>query len=295
MAMLLLADVFEKTWSGCALNPEAKRGTGEFWDEAIRTVKSEFPDFLFMAEAYWDREWQLQQLGFDYTYDKRLYERLAREGAGSVYDHLKADQQYQKKSVRFIENHDEPRAGQVFGVDSWHFAAATLMSTIPGMAMYHQGQLEGLKTRVPVQLGRLPSEGVSQRLRAFYKRLLPLVAHAVFRGGQWKLLKAKPAWHDNHTWTNFLAFWWFEKSAGGRLIVINFAPLSGQCYVGLSLEGVEGTSIEFRDLIGSANYVRERSALESKGMYFDLAGYAVHIFDVLPYRPFGRLERPSPS
>ena len=29
-----------------------------------------------MAEAYWDLEWALQQQGFDYCYDKRLYDRL---------------------------------------------------------------------------------------------------------------------------------------------------------------------------------------------------------------------------
>jgi hypothetical protein len=29
-----------------------------------------------MAEVYWDMEWTLQQQGFDYCYDKRLYDRL---------------------------------------------------------------------------------------------------------------------------------------------------------------------------------------------------------------------------
>ena len=32
-----------------------------------------------MAEVYWDLEWTLQQQGFNYTYDKRLYDRLHAE------------------------------------------------------------------------------------------------------------------------------------------------------------------------------------------------------------------------
>jgi hypothetical protein len=33
---------------------------------------------LFLAEAYWDLEWSLLQQGFDYCYDKRLFDRLVR-------------------------------------------------------------------------------------------------------------------------------------------------------------------------------------------------------------------------
>ena len=63
-----------------------------------------------MAEAYWDLEWELQQQGFDYCYDKRLYDRLEHDTVESVPLHLCADLAYQRKLVRFIENHDEPRA-----------------------------------------------------------------------------------------------------------------------------------------------------------------------------------------
>ncbi len=59
-----------------------------------------------MAEAYWDLEWDLQQLGFDYCYDKRLYDRLEHDNAESVRLHLTAGLDYQDKLVRFIENHE---------------------------------------------------------------------------------------------------------------------------------------------------------------------------------------------
>ncbi len=284
MAMLILADVFEKTWGDRSLPVGCEPAAGEFWSEAIRTVKEDVADFKFIAEAYWDREWQLQQLGFDYTYDKKLLERLSREGASAVYDHLKAEPDYQRRSVRFIENHDEQRAATAFESEPWHFAAATVMSTVPGLALYHEGQLTGSRVKLPVQLGRRPNEVGSPRIKSFYSKLLPIVSHPVFRHGQWRLLHVKPAWQDNYTWTNFLAFWWTAKVHGTRLIVVNYAPHVGQCYIELTLDGIEGSSIEFRDLIGSANFVRERAALAAKGMYFDLPGYNLHIFEVVPHK-----------
>ena len=67
MAMLVLPDVFASTW-GISAQP--------FWPQATEAVRAKVPGFLFMAEVYWDLEWTLQQQGFDYTYDKRLYDRL---------------------------------------------------------------------------------------------------------------------------------------------------------------------------------------------------------------------------
>src|SRR5205823_3485950 len=74
MAMLLLKEVFARTWTNfpCAVTA----AEGEFWADAIPAVKGSRPDFLFLGEAYWDLEARLQSLGFDYTYDKRLYDYL---------------------------------------------------------------------------------------------------------------------------------------------------------------------------------------------------------------------------
>jgi len=52
---------------------------------------------------------ELQQQGFDFCYDKKLYDRLEHGPAESVRLHLCADMDYQERLVRFIENHDEPR------------------------------------------------------------------------------------------------------------------------------------------------------------------------------------------
>jgi hypothetical protein len=51
MAMLVLPEVFGRTW-GVRSEP--------FWPVAIPRVRRVFPDFLFLAEVYWDLEWTLQ-------------------------------------------------------------------------------------------------------------------------------------------------------------------------------------------------------------------------------------------
>ena len=131
-----------------------------------------------------------------------------------------------------------------------------------------------------MQLTRRPREDVAPRTKAFYTRLLNVVASPPFREGAWRLLMPRVAWHDNYTWGNFLIFWWHSPQAGTRLVVINYAPLSGQCYVDIPLEDIPWTSIEFRDLLSEATYIRDRTGLASKGIYFDIQPYAIHIFEV---------------
>lgn len=64
------------------------------------------------------------------------------------------------------------------------------------------------------------------------------------------------------------------------MVVVNYAPQSGQCYVEVPLVEIEGGLVEFRDLLGAAVYVRDRLGLQSRGMYFDLPGYGIHLFEV---------------
>ena len=127
-----------------------------------------------MAEVYWDLEWTLQQEGFAYCYDKRLYDRLKEGKARPVREHLMAGLDYQDKLARFLENHDEPRAAAEF---SWpqHRAAAIITFLSPGLRFFHQGQFEGARVRVPVHLSRGPDEPVNAEVQAFYTRLLQVL------------------------------------------------------------------------------------------------------------------------
>jgi hypothetical protein len=276
MAMLVLNDVFVKTWP----SETGRIVDEEFWGRAIRGVKRTHPGFLFLAEAYWNREWELQQLGFDFTYDKTLYDRLVREGAGAVRDHLKAEMAYQLHCARFIENHDEKAAAEAMPSEAWHFAAAVVAGTIPGMLLIQDGQLEGRSQRIPVQLVRRPDQTANPHIARFYQSLLRVLGDPVFRKGIWLQLFPRPAWGESHSWGNFIASWWHEDTEGDRMVVVNYAPLNSQCYFDIPLDLIIGQSLEFRDMMGPAVYVRDRAGLESKGMFFDLTAYGFHIFAI---------------
>ena len=167
MAMLVLPDVFERTW-GMPAEP--------FWPKATRRVRDAVPASCFMAEVYWDLEWTLQQQGFDYTYDKRLYDRLREGHARPVREHFHAGLDYQDKLARFLENHDEPRAAATFPPDM-HEAAAVITFLSPGLRFFHQGQFEGRTKRISPHLVRAPARAgrpaAAAVLRAAARRAAP--------------------------------------------------------------------------------------------------------------------------
>ncbi|MCK4936961.1 MAG: hypothetical protein KAR84_08920, partial [Elusimicrobiales bacterium] len=135
MVMLTLNDIYEGTW-GWLLNKEGLQKPGnEFWAQAIKKVKRKYPKFIFIAEVYWGLEWRFQNMGFDYTYDKIIYDRLRNSDCDNIRGHLRAEKLYQKRSVRFIDNHDEVSSIKSFGREK-AFAAAVIMSTIKGLRFY---------------------------------------------------------------------------------------------------------------------------------------------------------------
>jgi len=190
MAMLLLLEIFQRIW-GISSEP--------FWPEATAAVHAKYPAFTFMAEVYWDLEWTLQQQGFAYCYDKRLYDRLKAGSIRAIRDHLLADLDYQDKLAGFLENHDEPRAAGEF---PWprHKAAAILTLLSPGLRFFHQGQFDGAQLRVPVHLCRGPSEPINLEVHAFYSKLLQALNSGVFRQGTWGQLQPQAAWSCNWTY-----------------------------------------------------------------------------------------------
>ncbi|HKW86619.1 MAG TPA: alpha-amylase family glycosyl hydrolase [Nitrospiraceae bacterium] len=270
MAMLILPDVFQRTWG-----VEAEL----FWPKATQRVREKYPDFCFMAEVYWDLEWTLQQQGFDYTYDKRLYDRLREGHAGSVRDHLRADSDYQNKMARFLENHDEPRAAATFA-PGMHEAAAVITFLSTGLRFFHQGQLEGRRKRISPHLIRAPKEPVDETLHQFYVRLLAVLQRRTVRDGQWRLLDCAPAWEGNWTSDCFLAFVWQGPGRERLLATVNYAPNQSQCYVRLPFLDLAGRTVQLKDLPGPASYERDGNDLHSQGLYLDLPAWGSHVFEV---------------
>lgn len=270
MAMLVLPEVFEQTWG---------IPSGPFWPRTISCVRELFPDFCFMAEVYWDLEWALQQQGFDYAYDKRLYDRLCHGGARSVREHLGASLDYQDKLARFIENHDEPRAAAVLPPGK-HEAAAAITFLSPGLRFFHQGQLEGRLRRISPHLCRGPWELVNTGVLHFYERLLAVLRSDVLRNGRWQLLECNGAWDGNGTCDCFVAFGW-ESPRGERVLVaVNYAPSQSQCYVRLPFGDLAGGQWRFKDQLGTAVYDRDGDGLQSAGLYLDMPPFQACVFSL---------------
>ena len=227
MAMLVLPDVFERTWG---------RRAPLFWPRATERVRARVPGFRFMAEVYWDLEWTMLEQGFDYAYDKRLYDRLREGHARPVREHLLAGLDFQNKLARFVENHDEPRAAATFA-PGMHEAAAVITFLSPGLRFFHQGQFEGRRKRISPHLVRAPVEPVEGTLQQFYDRLLAALRQPVVRDGQWRLLDCAPAWDGNWTSECFIAWSWHAQGGQRRLMAVNYAGNQSQCYVRLPVSG----------------------------------------------------------
>jgi glycosidase len=278
MAMLVLPDVFRRTWGERAIPRGGSASADEqFWPEAIARVKARLPEFLFMAEVYWDLEWALQQQGFDFTYDKRLYDRLHGGDARSVREHLWAAADFQERSARFLENHDEPRAAAVFAPEQQQ-AAAVIAFLAPGLRFFHEGQLDGRKVHVSMHLGRRPDEPGDAVLRAFYDRLLAVLAREEVHEGRWRLCECRAAWPENPTWDRFVVMAW-EHARQRLLAVVNYGPTRAQCYVQVPFAGL-GRSVVLRDLLGDARYERDGGELAARGLYLDLPPWGRHAFAV---------------
>jgi len=268
MAMLILPDLFERTW-GLRMEP--------FWPKVIGSIRSRRPDFLFIAEVYWGLEWTLQQQGFDYTYDKRLYDRLRDGHARLVRDHFRADGEFQQKSARFLENHDEPRAAGTFP-PGMHQAAATLTYLSPGLRFFHDGQFGGRAKKTSVHLGRRPIEPVNACLRDFYTRLLNCVHLPETQDGDWRLLNCAAAWHGNWTSDCFICFAWQKSEHPPIVVTVNYAPTRSQCYVQLPFDELRGRTVRAEDLMSSVVDECDGDELFHHGLYLDMPKWGHHVF-----------------
>ena len=275
MAMLLINSVFERTWGSRTGN----RPTTEYWRDLISETKKRFPSFLFIAEAYWDLEWELQQQGFDACYDKRLYDRLEHDNAESVRLHLCADQCYQEKLLRFIENHDEPRAASTFSPEKQRAAALTV-ATLPGIRLFYEGQFEGRKVRPPVFLARRPPEAPDSDLQLFYSKLLRVLDQPVFHDGRWTLC-TRTGWPDNATFQNLVAWSWVLGDHR-VLIVVNLSDSRSQAriHVDWSDDGCEKWILS--DAMSGTIYERDPKEILTQGLYADLEPWQYHLFEFKP-------------
>ncbi len=264
MAMLLTNEVFARTWGRLA-GPVPET---EFWPQVIGALRERHPDVELIAEAYWDTEWLLQEHGFDFCYDKRLYDRLVHEDAGSIRKHLSAGLEYQERLIRFLENHDEPRVAATLPGGRGR-AAAVAVATLPGATLWHDGQFEGRRTHLPVFLARYPAEQPDGGLRDFYRRVIAEAAEV--RRGRWRLLETS-GWPDNQSHENLLAWAWDTA-----IMVINYSDHPAQGIVELNRPELAGRAWRLTDRLDGRVFERSGSELATEGLYVDLSPWGTHV------------------
>jgi glycosidase len=307
MAMLLEPEVIARTWGERARPRDGTPSVaGPFWPAAISRIRQRHPQFLFVAEAYWGLEWSLLEEGFDFTYDKRLYDRLRAGEARPVREHLGAAPAFRDRTLHFLENHDEPRAAAIFPPDV-HRAAAVTSFLAPGLRLFHEGQLEGRRAHAAIHLGRRMAEKPDEALVAFYERLLACLRRPETHDGLWRLCACRAAWAGNPTWNNFIVFTWQgpggdegnldegkldegkldegklddgKLDEGKLLVAINYAPTRGQCYAEVALGELEPGLLVLTDLLGDERHEREARTLSSEGLYLDLPAWGTNVFDI---------------
>jgi glycosidase len=216
MAMLMMNDVFAQTWGERA----GQRPQEDYWPPIITAVKDRNPNFIFLAEVYWGKEQALLEQGFDFCYDKELYDALVHASVPDLEALLHRPLGYQKRLMRFIENHDEPRAAATFEL-AQHQAAAVIAATLPGMHLYHQGQFEGARVKVPVHLRRRSSEPGDQSIMAFYAWLRGVVSSIQFKTDTWTLLDTQAGFF--HHRSKQVVAWAWSGQAETRVIAVNYS------------------------------------------------------------------------
>lgn len=258
VAMLVLKSVFNSTW-----NRMSGPMTQEFWSSAIATVKKKHPGFLFLAESYWNKEWELQQLGFDFTYDKPFYDFIssAPVNVEKLSGHLQGQWDYQKHLCRFIENHDEERAAEKIGLNNK--AAALVFLTTPGMHLVHQEQMSGFHKKIPVQLLKQAPEMNDTDLEELYGKLFLLQKKNLFQEGQ-------IAWLEMNTPSTSHCFG-FQRFLGNEraFVLANFSAT--------------GIAIEFRHPepdnpgIDALNYISSEDVDKSTDMTYEAPYFHVRL------------------
>jgi hypothetical protein len=300
MAMLVLKDVFEKTWAevptfeprggfrqkpggrGPAVPEVPGARDGEFWQLAVPSIRKAHPEFLFLAEVYWGLEERLHSLGFDYTYDKELYDAVVHRDPLAVQERLTAvTPQFIGSAAHFLENHDEPRIASILS-PAEHRAAALLILALPGMRFLHQGQLTGAQVKIPVQFARWKAEPTEPGVERLYREILSALPNTAVGRADGRVLMPRESSPDNLTQKSIVLVQWQADPKQFDLVAVNLAPHRSQCYAPLSVEGLAGQEWLMRDLLGTEEYRRSGRDLVDRGLYLDLPEHAAQIFHFSP-------------
>ena len=280
--MLLTDEVFARTWGGRTGPPPSE----EFWPAVIAGLRRRHPETVLVAEAYWDMEWKLQQQGFDFCYDKRLYDRIlagtcpgAVNTCGPTWPTSRGCS-VPREPRRAAGRRPAPRRRRA-GRGGGHRHS-------PRRHHWREGQFEGRRVRPPVFLSRRPVEPPDPGLVGWYWRLLAAVASHRVRAGAWQLLEVG-GWPDNDSCRNLLAWSWAADGAGGgvaddagrHVVVINLSGEPADGRVGLGWADLRGRSWKLTDLLDDREFERGGGELADQGLFVALKPWGCHLLAML--------------
>lgn len=151
----------------------------DFWQWVIPQLREIKPDFYLLAE--WESP-RLHQAGFNSTYDWSTLRLLRNVLNGEIDAELLANWILTKTALypqnslplRFLENHDLPRARRTFPGESL-FAALTLIFSLHGIPLIYNGQEIGAeKTPSLFEKDTIRNEGNDERIATTIKQLIKL-------------------------------------------------------------------------------------------------------------------------
>jgi hypothetical protein len=169
-----------------------------------------------------------------------------------------------------VENHDEPRAAAVFDQAALR-AAMTVVATLPGTTLWHEGEFDGRRVHLPVLLGRRPIEVSDPELRHFAEHTLAAAERV--RHGNWATCTTT-GWPDNQSHEQLLTWRWAGPDHEA-VVVVNFAehPAQGRVHLGAS----HPACVTYDDLLSGATFERDGGELDHDGLYVDLPPYGAHV------------------
>eukprot|EP00727_Mastigamoeba_balamuthi_P007160 m51a1_g3064 putative alpha-amylase family protein (521) ;mRNA; r:1006465-1012739 len=272
VAYILMNYLFEQAWGKELSSWGYSKPADEFWPVAIQKVKSKYPNVKFMAEVYDGHEQEMQDQGFDYTYDKSVLDLLRAANRDGIRSFVKdKSASYLLHSAHFIENHDEDRAVATLG--SWQKAdAAALVSfTIPGLRFHWHGQWKGLKYKLDVHLRRSYNEPAVPEVEEFYRKFTRIMISPAFRDGKWTYVGA----FGNDS-PRMLAWRW-SSGSDKRIVVINFSDQKAAGNVVLS--DVQGSgNVVIEEVWSGVKYTRNADDMRTTGLSVVVDAWSAQIF-----------------
>lgn len=285
MAMLILPDIFRRTWE--ASEDKADVALVSFWVAAIRQVKEQWPEFLFIAEVYWDLEQRLLSEGFDYVYEKRSYDLLLKRQAGDLMAHWHGlGASLWHRGLRFLENHDELRVASLCETAERRAWVHLLLSQ-PGACLIHHGQMQGVKERAPIARHGFTSRKLQEPdsgEAAHYQNALARFADLRARADQCIPLQVSPAWESNSSHGHFIALGWVQPGFSSLVLVINLSKDPAQCRVTLPRAEESSGAMRVRDRLSEIAYECSSATLAEDGLFVALPGHGSHLLEILPLR-----------